>query len=161
MTNVENGGRTGTTGEHPISHDFIELSQKTPALIYDKCAPLYKKGHSLRDIEEQTGYPRSTIRDALKAHNFPIRSRMKTLKGEKTGKPFKCAGYAPYGFAYLDGQLVIDPKEHIIVRKILKLRQHGLSYRAIANELNKQKIPTRNGKSWYLSFIKTIIDRNQ
>ncbi len=36
-----------------------------------------------------------------------------------------------------------------------------MSLRAIAEELNDQKIPTRTGKAWYLSFVKTIIDRNQ
>jgi hypothetical protein len=36
-----------------------------------------------------------------------------------------------------------------------------MSLRAIADELNYQKVSTRTGKAWYLSFVKTIIDRNQ
>ena len=36
-------------------------------------------------------------------------------------------GHMTYSYAYLDGQLIIDPKEEIIVRKTLKLHQSGLS----------------------------------
>jgi hypothetical protein len=38
----------------------------------------------------------------------------------------------------LDGKLIVDPKEQLIIRKILKLRQSGISLRAIADELNHQ-----------------------
>jgi len=93
--------------------------------------------------------------------SIPIRTKKQTIKGEKLGKDFKCAGHPPFGFAYLDGKLIVDPKEQLIISKILKLRQSGMSLRAIAEELNGQKIPTRTGKDWYLSFVKTIIDRNQ
>jgi site-specific DNA recombinase len=69
----------------------------------------------------------------------------------------KRGGHTPYGYAYLDGQLLIDPKEQIIVRKILKLHQSGVSGNAIARELNNQKIPSRNGKSWCPSVVRGII----
>jgi hypothetical protein len=36
-----------------------------------------------------------------------------------------------------------------------------MSLGAIADELNHQKVPTRTGKAWYLSFVKTVLDRNQ
>ncbi len=142
-------------------HDFIEFSLKTPERISEDYAALYASGLSLNDISELTGTARSTIRDAFKKHKIPIRSKRQTIKGEKLNKGFKCAGYPPFGHAYLDGKLIIDPKEQLIIRKILKLRQSGMSLRAIANELNHQKVPTRTGKRWYLSFVKTIIDRNQ
>ncbi|MFN7455475.1 MAG: recombinase family protein [Pseudobdellovibrionaceae bacterium] len=73
----------------------------------------------------------------------------------------KRGGHTPYGYAYLDGQLLIDPKEQIIVRKILKLHKTGLSGNAIARELNNQKIPSRNGKSWSPSVVRGIIKYNQ
>lgn len=143
------------------SHDFIEFSIKTPERISEDYADLYASGLSLNDISEQTGMARSTLRDAFKKHKIPIRTKKQTIKGEKLGKDFKCAGHPPFGHAYLDGKLIVDPKEQLIIRKILKLRQSGMSLRAIAEELNNQKIPTRSGKNWYLSFVKTIIDRNQ
>jgi hypothetical protein len=73
----------------------------------------------------------------------------------------KRGGHTPYGYAYLDGQLLLDPKEQIIVRKILKLHHSGLSGNAITRELNNQKTPTRNGKSWSPSVVREIIKRNK
>lgn len=73
----------------------------------------------------------------------------------------KRGGHTPYGQAYLDGQLLVDPKEQMIVRKILKLHHSGLSGNAIARELNNQKIPSRNGKSWSPSVVREIIKRNK
>jgi hypothetical protein len=76
-------------------------------------------------------------------------------------KRSKRCGHTPYGFAYLDGQLVIDPKEHLIVRKIIKLHQSGKSNQSIANELNNQKIPTRLKGKWQKSVIHSIIKRHK
>jgi hypothetical protein len=73
----------------------------------------------------------------------------------------KRGGHTPYGYAYLDGKLLIDPKEQIIVRKILKLHQAGLSGNAITRELNNKKIPSRNGKPWSPSVVREIIKRNK
>ena len=143
------------------SHDFIEFSVKSQVGISENYAKLYASGLSLNDISEQTGIARSTLRDAFKKHQIPIRTKRQTIKGEKLGKDFKCAGHPPFGYAYLDGKLIVDPNEQLIIRKILKLRQSGMSLRAIADELNYQKVSTRTGKAWYLSFVKTIIDRNQ
>lgn len=73
----------------------------------------------------------------------------------------KRGGHTSYGYAYLDGQLLVDPKEQIVVRKILKLHQSGMSGNAIANELNHQKIPSRTGKAWRPCVVIRIIKANQ
>jgi hypothetical protein len=70
---------------------------------------------------------------------------------------FKRGGHTPYGYAYLDGQLLLDPKEQIVVRKILKIHQSGLSENDIARELNNQKIPSGNSRSWCPSVVRGII----
>jgi len=73
----------------------------------------------------------------------------------------KRGGSTLYGYAYLDGQLLLDPKEQIIVRKILKLHQSGMSGNAIANELNDQIIPSRTGKTWRPCVVRRNIKANQ
>ena len=73
----------------------------------------------------------------------------------------KRGGHTPYGYAYLDGQLLIDPKEQIIVRIILKFHQSGKSGNAIATELNNQKISSRTGKTWRPCVVRRIIKANQ
>jgi lambda repressor-like predicted transcriptional regulator len=143
------------------SHDFIEFSVKSQERISEDYSKLYASGLSLNDISEQSGIARSTLRDAFKKHQIPIRTKRPPITGEKLGKDFKCASHPPFGYAYLDGKLIVDPKEKVTIRKIIKLRQSGMSLRAIADELNHQKIPTRTGKAWYLSFVKTVLDRNQ
>jgi DNA invertase Pin-like site-specific DNA recombinase len=65
-------------------------------------------------------------------------------------------GRTPYGFCYLDGQLVVDNKEQQIIRRIVEMKANGMSFRAIAKALNDQKIPTRMAKSWKHEVVKQI-----
>ena len=154
------GGAEVSTDEPFYQHDFIELSPRTPSRIYEKCAPLYKNGHSIRDIEVRTGIPKTTVREALKKMGMALRNPQGGNASKIDGTKNKRGGHTPYGFAYLDGQLLIDPKEQTIVRKILKLHHSRLTGNAIARELNNQKIPSRNGKSWSPSVVREIIKRN-
>jgi DNA invertase Pin-like site-specific DNA recombinase len=43
--------------------------------------------------------------------------------------------------------------------RILSERSSGRSYREIASRLNNEEIPTQNGKSWYATTVKNILDR--
>lgn len=70
-------------------------------------------------------------------------------------------GTIPYGFAYLEGQLVKDPKEYKVVLQIQKLWQSGKSCSAIAAVLNNQKAPTRMGGRWGKSVIARILKRHE
>jgi DNA invertase Pin-like site-specific DNA recombinase len=155
------GGGEVSTDEPFYQHDFIELSPRTPSRIYEKCALLYENGLSIRDIEERTGIPKTTVRETLKKKGMALRNPLNGNASKIDGTKNKRGGHTPYGYAYLDGQLLIDPKEQIIVRKILKLHQSGLSGNAIVRELNNQKIPSRIGKSWSPSVVREIIKRNK
>ncbi len=156
-----NGGGEVSTDEPFYQHDFIELSPRTPSRIYEKCAPLYENGLSIRDIEERTGIPKTTVRETLKKNGMALRNPQGGNASKIDGTKKKRGGHTQYGYSYLDGQLLIDPKEQIIVRKILKLHQSGLSGNAIARELDNQKIPSRNGKSWCPSVVRGIIKNHQ
>jgi hypothetical protein len=70
-------------------------------------------------------------------------------------------GTIPYGYAYLDGKLVKDPHEYKNVIKAFRYWQSGKSFRAIARELQGQKIPTRTGKNWSHELIKKMVERYQ
>ncbi len=151
------GGGKATTGELFHVHDFIELSIRTQNRIFEKCSPLYEKGLSLRDIEELTGIAKNTVRNALQQNGTKLRDTSNGKNLPQDRHSFKKSGLPPYGFAYLDGKLVIDPKEHLVVRKIIKLHQKGRSMRAIAIELNGQKIANRKGTKWHHGVINSII----
>ena len=45
-----------------------------------------------------------------------------------------------------------------IKQRILSERASGASYRKIADGLNKEKIPTQNGRQWHATTIKNLID---
>ena len=115
----------------------------------------------MRDIEERTGIPKTTIRETLNSGGFALRNF--SIGSGKAGdrKRSKRCGHTPYGFAYLDGQLVIDPKEHLVVRRIMKLHQSGKSGQAIADELNRQKVPTRLKGICRKCVVNSIIRRNK
>jgi DNA invertase Pin-like site-specific DNA recombinase len=48
-----------------------------------------------------------------------------------------------------------------IKQRILSERASGASYRTIANGLNKDQVPTQNGKQWYATTVKNLLDSLQ
>ena len=122
-------------GTIPLAHDFIELSLRTQGRIFEVCSELYSNGLSLRDIEERTGISKTAILTSFKEEGFTTRDKLTTLANGKRDQKFKGAGVTRYGFAYLDGKLIVDPKEQLVIRKILKLHKEGRSSNAIAKEL--------------------------
>ena len=157
----KNGGGKATTDEPPQFHDFIGLSLRTQDRIFKKCAPLYEEGRSLRDIEEKTGIARSTIRKALQENGFALRNPNQGNGKDFNSKNRKYSGGVPYGWVCFDGKLVIDPKEQLVIRQIMKLRQTGAAYNAIAKHLNAKKVPTRLNGKWRDTTIKLIINRQK
>lgn len=72
-----------------------------------------------------------------------LRSARKRVKAE-TGR---CEGRKPY-----------DNQE--VIRKILELREEGLSFQKIADALNNEEIPSSRGGSWGKRAVKVIVDNN-
>lgn len=122
------------------------MGLKTKAIILKTCAPLCEQGLSLREMEERTGIAKTTIQETLQHLPRPVKKK---------------SGFAPYGYIYFDGKLLLDPKEQLVIRKILKLCECGRNYQEIANELNAKEIRTRFGKQWGKSTIRSLILRDQ
>jgi len=79
----------------------------------------------------------------------------KKSQGERTGK-------IPFGFTLAaDGvNLVADRQEQQVLELIDSLHAAGESLRAIANELNKRMIPTKQGaREWKHSTIQRLVSR--
>lgn len=117
------------------------MEVKTKEQILKTCAPLSEQGLSLREMEERTGIAKTTIQETLR--DMPRKVKKKR-------------GFAPYGYIYFDGKLILDPKEQLVLRKILKLHELGKNYQEIANELNTKEIRTRFGKQWVKSTIRSV-----
>ncbi len=162
---LRTGGLGPTTDEplkiRPKYQDTIIFFPTTKDRIFEICAPLYTQGMSLREIAKQIDLPRSTIKAALNAGGLPMRSATEANNNDSNGsRPMK-AGAVPYGYAYLEGRPVKDPKEYKVVLQIQNLWQSGKGCSAIASTLNDQKLLTRGGKRWAKGIISRIIKRNE
>jgi len=129
--------------------------------IFDVCAPLYAQGLSLREIERQTGFVKSTIKKTLNARGLVLRNYYNHQKPKSEDPIAMRPGATPYGYAYLEGKLVKDPKEYKTLLQIQKLWKSGKSCSDIAAVLNNQKTPTRRGKRWGKSVIARILKRQE
>lgn len=113
----------------------------------------------MSEIEKQTGYCKSTVRKTLVQHGVVIRNFHRCHKPGSVLSKVMRSGGIPYGYAYLDGELVIDPHEYKVVLQIRRLWKEGRSLRAIAKALTEQNVKTRHGRPWRYEVIKKIVDR--
>jgi len=77
----------------------------------------------------------------------------------------KIGGYAggrcPFGYKAVDGEMVIDIYESEVVKLIFELRNKGMSYYHIAQELNKRELYSRSGGLWARPQVFYIIKNEQ
>ncbi len=162
---VTSGGGGATTDAQaqvtPVPHDTIRFSPKSKERIFDVCQPLYSAGCSLREIEQKTGFAKTSIREALTSRGYTLRQAAKVPQKKSQRSAQMRSPVLPFGYEWLDGKLVIDPKEYRVVQKILRLWRDGKSARLIADFLNQQNIPTRMGKRWFHSSVNAVIKRHQ
>lgn len=109
--------------------------------MFEACEPLYRSGCSLREIEAKTGFAKTSIREALTSRGYTLRRAVKCPKEKASRSKQMRSPVLPYGYDWLDGKLVVDPKEYRVVQKILRLWRNGKSARLIADFLNQQNIP--------------------
>lgn len=70
---------------------------------------------------------------------------------------FNCTCPA-YGFDLVNGQMVINETEAIVIRRIFSLYLQGFGMQAIANMLNEDGVPRRYGHThWYSGTIKYVL----
>jgi len=63
----------------------------------------------------------------------------------------------PYGYDYMDGELIINPNEVDVVKDIYSWYKDGKSMGEIVKMLNSTKIPTKKGGFWAKKTISTIL----
>jgi site-specific DNA recombinase len=65
--------------------------------------------------------------------------------------------HTPYGYKAFDGSLVPDPREQAIIARMASLRADGISYHGIADTLNAEQVPTKQGGVWRSQTVKNIV----
>ena len=68
--------------------------------------------------------------------------------------------YPPYGYDYIDGEMVVNEKQSEVVRWIFRQVLSGNSTAEIARKLNEEGVATRRGGSWTPTTINGMI-RNE
>jgi DNA invertase Pin-like site-specific DNA recombinase len=63
----------------------------------------------------------------------------------------------PYGYDYIDSRLIIKQEESKNVKEIFNLYLDDCSMKKIAEQLNKNNIPTKNNKKWSSQTIATML----
>lgn len=77
------------------------------------------------------------------------------LVHERAQRP--TAGRPPYGFHRVDGHLEVNEEEAEIVREIFRLRDAGMTYQQIKEELDRAGARTRTGRGFATSTIQVIL----
>ena len=157
----KNGRGTATTARIPEVHDKIDLFHLGAQGIFQKAAPLYASGQSLREIARELGISKTTLRQTLIDGGTELRPSNRSLRNLPKRTPRAHVGVAPYGYCIIHGKLVEVPKEQQTVRLMMRLRSEGKSLTAIADHLNSYKVKPRTAKSWDHSIVRSIIKRHQ
>jgi site-specific DNA recombinase len=84
------------------------------------------------------------------------RTKMALAQKKATGEIYSPT---PYGFKEVEGRLVEVRKEAGVVADILRKREQGESYEAIANHLNATGVPSKRGGQWYPSTVHYLVKR--
>jgi DNA invertase Pin-like site-specific DNA recombinase len=63
----------------------------------------------------------------------------------------------PYGYDYIEGKLVVNDSESIIVKNIFDMYRNKLSMKKIAEIMNQKKIPTKLNKIWGSQTVSLIL----
>jgi IS30 family transposase len=107
------------------------------------------EGLSTREIAEGTFSVRSTIVEALKRFNIPLRA---TDVAHRMNK-----GQMAYGEKQVQRREVDHQHELKNIAIMTKLHRQGFGYHKIAAILNSMGIPTKNRKKWHATTIMNIL----
>ena len=140
--------------------DFIHFSKILRPGIFEEARRLYASGLSLEQVAARVGKSRNHVRNALIAGGVPPRPSSRCPEGKRARTARTSAGAAPYGFAYLRGRLVADPREAEHLLAMLELRTQGRGCKDIARLLNGRGAPSRKGGPWKYAGVASIMRRH-
>lgn len=90
------------------------------------------------------------------SHRTSAALRAKIKRGERVGG-------VPYGYCANDRGTawVPVPEELATFERMRQERERGETFRAIADRLNRDGVPTKNGGYWYASTVQQILLRSR
>lgn len=156
----KNGCPESSISRTASSLDIIRFFPKQSQVVIEEIGPLYAKGLSISDISDQTGIKRGAIWRELKKHQKTLRSqdpvpfsRWRKGRGKTKARP-------PFGFSYLEGEVIRDPREYPQLKLILGLWNREISLSDLQRTLAEKKIKSRTGKAWSYNVLKAAVTRS-
>ena len=86
-----------------------------------------------------------------------LRQRMEAGKARKKAAGGFAGGMPPYGWRPVNKELERDPAEQVVVAEMQRLRGIGMSFRAIADQLNERGVPTKTGRRWHPPTVRDVL----
>ena len=86
-----------------------------------------------------------------------IGERVKACLDARARQGRHTGGAAPYGYTWQDKDLVVEPSEAEVVKRIYADYCNGLGQRGIVRALNAERVPTRHGGDWQQSSISRLL----
>lgn len=145
--------------QRPQPHENIELPFLAGLHSIGKIAAFYNDGLSMREVAKRMDIPKTTVRELLRKDRVAIGTNQENKSARALKQKFMRGGKTPYGYCYLENELVIDPREYKNVLEMVRLKVAGKSLRAICDALNGKGIFTRQGNRWKHEVVKNIIKR--
>lgn len=148
---VDQGEAGAKTVLHPRTTIISSIKTLPDHLNYRVLHEKYvEKRLSVREIARQLSSSKTTILDALKKLDIPLRLRNSS---ERPSNP-------PYGLRHHKGLFVEDKAETRVIQKIIIPKyQHGEALTAIARFLDAQGIKSKTGTHWHHQVIRAILRR--
>jgi site-specific DNA recombinase len=87
-----------------------------------------------------------------------INKRTSSGRKAKASKGGYSGGRPPFGYAPLNGKLVIVPEEAEIVKFVIESKDKGMTYQTICDALNREGKTNRSGTKFSISTLQVIID---
>ena len=174
------GGYSGATTDRPALTDLVEASQRhliDAVVVYklDRLSRSQKdtltliEGFLEHDVafismtesfDTSTPFGRATVGilscfAQLERENIKERTSIGKEARAKEGK-FHGGGFAPIGYDYKGGQLVVNEYEAMQVRLIHELYHQGESFRSIEKIMGERGLAHKNG-AWYPNSVKRVL----
>ena len=142
-----------------LAHDIIKVFSIWKPSIYELAAPLYQKGLSITEITNETGLKRTAIWEALrnKRDELPPKALVPYERWRKGHK--RTGAKPPYGFCFLQGEVVHHPSEYPTLLLIHILWTKGSDIMSILAALSSKRLKSRTGRDWSYGVIKAIVKR--
>jgi DNA invertase Pin-like site-specific DNA recombinase len=100
-----------------------------------------------------------TLVDAFASYERSlIKSRTRAALAVKRSRGERVSRFAPVGFRFEDGRLVVDESEAAMVERIRAMRGRGLSVRRIVDVLTAEGSTLRGGR-WHERTIRRTLER--